>query len=36
VQNITLEVLKKKVLLRNKSSPAYAWDWLAFNSKIFK
>ena len=36
LENITLEVLKKKVLLRSKSSPAYAWDWLAFNSKIFK
>ena len=36
LQNITLEVLKKKVLLQSKSSPAYAWDWLAFNSKIFK
>ncbi|MEO8239235.1 MAG: glycoside hydrolase family 19 protein [Flavobacterium sp.] len=35
-QNITLDILKKKVLVPSKSSPALAWDWLAFNSKIFK
>lgn len=36
-QNVTLEVLKKKVQLRSsKPANAYAWDWLAFNSKIFK
>jgi putative chitinase len=36
-QNVTLEVLKKKAQLPSwKSSDAHAWDWLTFNSKIFK